>query len=85
MSPEQLEGILKQHSSIDYVAVEGDGKHYHLTIVSDAFIDKPKVKRQLWVYELLNQPILSGQLHAIHLKTWTKSEWQKILEENQLG
>ncbi len=85
MSPEQLEDILKQHTNIEHVAVESDGKHYHLTIVSDEFIDKPKVKRQLWVYALLNQPILSGQLHAIHLNTWTKSEWHKILEENQLG
>ncbi|PJD93632.1 MAG: BolA family transcriptional regulator [Legionella sp.] len=85
MSPEQLEQLLKQNEDIHSASVESDGKHYHVTIVSDAFIDQSKVKRQLWVYALLNEAIVSGQLHAIHLNTWTISEWHNILEENQLG
>ncbi|HVT63345.1 MAG TPA: BolA/IbaG family iron-sulfur metabolism protein [Legionellaceae bacterium] len=85
MNPEQIEALLKQQHEIAEVSVESDGKHYHFTVVSDAFIDLPKVKRQLWVYALLNQPIISGQLHAIHMNTWTKAEWQKIQEENQRG
>lgn len=77
MNAEQIEAVLKVHPEIEYVAVMGDGKHYELTIVSDAFHGQTKVKRQLWVYALLNQHIVSGRLHAIQMNTWTKAEWEK--------
>lgn len=82
MSAEQLEALLKQQNEIAVVNVTGDGRHYEVTIVSDVFIDKSKIKRQLWVYALLNPYIVSGQLHAIQMDTWTQAEWHKICEEN---
>ncbi len=78
MSVEQLEVLLRKNSDIADVKVAGDGKHYELTIISDVFVDQSKVKRQLWVYALLNPYILSGELHAIQMNTWTTAEWQKI-------
>ena len=78
MPVEQLEVLLRKNSDIADVKVAGDGKHYELTIISDAFVDQSKVKRQLWVYALLNPYILSGELHAIQMNTWTTAEWQKI-------
>lgn len=77
VSEQQIELLIKEQDNIDYVTVTGDGKHFELTIVSDVFIGLSKLKRQLWVYALLNQSIVSGQLHAIHMNTWTKSEWEK--------
>lgn len=77
ISPEQIEAHLKKRDDIDHVAVASDGKHYELTIVSDVFVDQPKVKRQLWVYGLLNDYIVSGDLHAVHMHTYTTSEWEK--------
>jgi acid stress-induced BolA-like protein IbaG/YrbA len=74
---EKLEQLLLASGSVDYVRVEGDGYHYHLTIVSDAFSGKTRVARQQWVYALLNEYIVTGQLHAINMKTWTKDEWEK--------
>ena len=72
---------LKQHllavSDIDHVQVDGDGYHYQLTVVSDAFTGKTKVARQQWVYAKMNDYIISGQLHAVNMKTWTKAEWEK--------
>ncbi len=77
MPSDQLELLLKKHADIEFVKVEGDGKHYELTIVSDVFVEQSKVKRQLWVYTLLKPYILSGELHAVQMHTWTVSEWQK--------
>lgn len=77
ISNDQLERQLMAIDDVDYVCVEGDGYHYELTIVSDIFLDKSKVARQQWVYAKLKEDILSGSLHAINMKTWTKSEWEK--------
>lgn len=77
ISNEQLEQHLKATGNIDYVKVEGDGYHYHLIIVSDAFMGKSKVARQQWVYGLLKDYITTGSLHALSMKTWTSAEWEK--------
>lgn len=76
ISNEQLERDLIAFDDVEYVTVEGDGYHYDLTIVSDAFIGKSKVGRQQWVYARLKEYILSGSLHAINMKTLTKAEWE---------
>lgn len=78
MITNEIETLLKKHPDIDFVDLSGDGKHYTLTIVSDVFVDLPKVKRQLWVYTLLNPYIVSGALHAIQMDAWTKAEWSKL-------
>lgn len=77
ISNEQIENLFKANDEVDYVQVDGDGYHYQLTVVTDVFEGKPKVVRQQWVYAILNQAILSGSLHAIQMKTLTKSEWEK--------
>lgn len=74
---EELQQILLAEENVEHVQVGGDGYHYDLTIVSDVFVGKSKVARQQWVYARLNEYITSGQLHAINMKTWTKSEWEK--------
>ena len=74
---EELKRDLVAMGEIDYVQVEGDGYHYDLTIVSDAFLGKSRVARQQWVYARLNDYITSGRLHAVNMKTWTKIEWEK--------
>ena len=77
ISNEELERDLLATGHIDHVQVEGDGYHYHLTLVSDVFVGKSRVARQQWVYACLNDHITSGRLHAINMKTWTKEEWEK--------
>lgn len=74
---EELKQHLLAESDIDYVEVDGDGYHYQLTVVSEAFTGKTKVARQQWVYAKMNDFIISGQLHAVNMKTWTKAEWEK--------
>lgn len=77
MSNDELKRQLNGIDGVEYVHVEGDEHHYHVTIVSDVFENKSRVARQQWVYAVLNHAIVSGDLHAIHMKTWTTSEWEK--------
>lgn len=74
---EELKQHLLAESDIYYVEVDGDGYHYQLTVVSEAFTGRTKVARQQWVYAKMNDFIISGQLHAVNMKTWTKAEWEK--------
>lgn len=77
ISNEEIEQKLKTNEDVFYVKVEGDGYQYQITVVSDAFLNKPKVARQQWIYRQLKELITTGQLHAISMKTWTKEEWGK--------
>jgi acid stress-induced BolA-like protein IbaG/YrbA len=74
---EELQRYLSAIENVEYAQVEGDGYHYHVTIVSDLFVGKPKVARQQWVYAKLKDYITSGQLHAVNMTTWSRSEWEK--------
>lgn len=76
ISNKELERFLVKSGEVDFVQVEGDGYHYQLTIVSNAFQGKSKVARQQWVYARLKDYITSGNLHALSMKTWTKEEWE---------
>lgn len=72
---EEIEQRLSRIDEVFYVKVEGDGYQYQLTVVTDLFLNKPKVARQQWVYAQLKDYITSGGLHAISMKTWTQEEW----------
>ncbi|MBA2652751.1 MAG: BolA/IbaG family iron-sulfur metabolism protein [Tatlockia sp.] len=77
ISNEDLERQLGEMDEVEFVQVKGDGYHYQLTIVSDAFQGKSLVARQQWVYAKLKDYITSGSLHALSMKTLTKEEWGK--------
>lgn len=77
LSNDQLEHHLNGVDGVEYAQVKGDGYHYQLTIVSDVFVGKSKVARQQWVYAQLKDYITTGSLHALSMKTWTKTEWER--------
>jgi acid stress-induced BolA-like protein IbaG/YrbA len=77
LSNEEIEQRIKDIDHVSYVKVEGDGYKYHLTVVSDIFLEKSRVARQQWVYAQINDFISSGRLHALTMKTWTEEEWGK--------
>ena len=75
VSNEEIENLLRDLEQVSFVKVEGDGYQYQITIVSEVFLNKPKVARQQWVYAQLKDFITTGKLHALTMKTWTKEEW----------
>ncbi len=78
ISNDIIKATLAKAGQFDHLTVEGDGYHYHITVVADFFDNMSKIKRQQWIYEILNDFILSGALHAITIKAYTPSEWSKI-------
>ncbi len=77
VSVDDISKRLEAIAGIHRVEVQGDGYHYQVTVVSDKFIDLPRMKREQWVYAQLVDWITSGELHAVTMKTWTVAEWEK--------
>lgn len=77
VSLEEIEQRLTAMSEVSLARATGDGYHYQVVVVSDAFAGKSAVVRQQWVYAQLSDYITSGRLHALTMKTWTTAEWEK--------
>lgn len=77
MTNEELCQRFEQLPDVNRVRVTGDGYHFEIELVSDVFEAKSKVARQQWVYSHLRDVIASGELHAISIKTYTHSEWER--------
>ena len=78
ISNEEVQCHLAAQAGVKLVEVTGDGHHYNILIVADYFDGKSPVARQQFVYKYLNQWILSDQMHAVNMQTWTSSEWEKL-------
>lgn len=55
------------------VAVEGDGRHFFATIVSDDFTGKTLIQRHQMIYAILGDK-MKADIHALSLKTLTPAE-----------
>lgn len=66
--------LLQQAITGADIAVQMEGNHCHVRIVSAEFEGLRKLKRQQMVYGALNHLIASGEIHAVHMELMTPSE-----------
>jgi acid stress-induced BolA-like protein IbaG/YrbA len=77
MTNEEIKTRLQEALSLDEVYVKSDGSHYAIIAVSDMFADMSRVKRQQAVYAPLADKVADGSMHAVSIKTFTVSDWQR--------
>ncbi|MGB2255138.1 MAG: BolA family protein, partial [Spongiibacter marinus] len=65
---------LREHFADGVFEVSGEGNHYDVQVISDAFAGLRPVKRQQLVYAAVNDWIKDGSLHAINIKALTPAE-----------
>ncbi|KAL0087225.1 bola-like protein-domain-containing protein [Phycomyces blakesleeanus] len=85
LSPSVLEIINESSKHAHHAPMKGNTNpetHFNLTIVSDAFVGQPLMKRHRLVYALLDHELKTG-LHALVLKTKTNAEYEKDLAKQQ--
>ena len=75
MTADQLETIIAQQLPCQHLSVEGDGRHWYATIVSDQFEGLRLIHRHQKVYATLGQKMQTDEVHALSMKTYTPSEW----------
>lgn len=78
MQAEQVKQILIDHLPGCDVEVAGEGSNFDLTIIGDVFEGLSAVKQQQLVYGGLNQYIADGDMHAVNMKIYTRSQWQQL-------
>lgn len=77
ISTEQIRTLLNNALNPDDLVIKVDGSHANITVVSALFETLSRVKKQQVVYAPLKDLIASGELHAVSIKTYTPSEWQR--------
>ena len=75
MTADQLETIIAQQLPCQHLSVEGDGRHWYATIVSDQFEGLRLIQRHQKVYATLGEKMQTDEVHALSMKTYTPSEW----------
>ncbi len=73
-TPQQLREFIAAGLSCEHLDVEGDGRHFYATIVSEVFAGKSRVARHQQVYAVLGDR-MREQIHALSMKTLTPAEW----------
>jgi len=73
-TPQQVSAFIAAGLACEHVEVEGDGRHFFATVVSDAFAGKSRVARHQQVYAALGDR-MREQIHALSMKTLTPAEW----------
>ena len=54
-----------------------DNVHFNAIVISELFKDKSKLQQQQMVNAALQKYFLSGEIHALSLKTFTPESWSK--------
>ncbi len=77
MEPNDIAAILKAELALSEAFVKADGSHYEITVVGECFDGVSRVKQQQLVYGPLMDKIKDGTLHAISIKAYTPTEWER--------
>ncbi len=75
MHPDEVRQLLASRLEDCDVEVSGDGRHFDLVVVGDVFEGLSPVRKQQLVYAALREEIADGRVHAVNMKTYTRSEW----------
>lgn len=67
------------------IGIEGQGCDLTIRVVSEQFAGLAMVKQHQGVMATLTEPLASGRLHAVTLKTFTPEQWQAQQPASQAG
>lgn len=74
VTPQQIEGYLRDKLDCPHLEIDGDGAHFNAVIVCGAFEGKSRVQRHQIVYGALGER-MREEIHALSMKTLTPAEW----------
>jgi acid stress-induced BolA-like protein IbaG/YrbA len=73
-TPQEVRDFIAAGLPCAHLEVEGDGRHFFATIVSDEFVGLTRIKRHQRVYAALGER-MKEQIHALSMKTLSPEEW----------
>ena len=75
MENETVEELIKAGLPGCEVQVTGDGRHFEVVVISEAFAGKSLLQKQRLVMATVKAQIESDELHALSIKTFTPDDW----------
>ena len=80
MQISQIEEKIKQKLKTVFVEVLDlrGGDHIQIIIVSPEFEGKTLVEQHKIVYDIFTTEMKSNEIHALTLKTYSPSQWEKV-------
>lgn len=72
----EVEALITQSYAGATIHIEGEGCNLTITVISELFVGQTMIKQHQGVMATLNEPLASGRLHAVTLKTFTPEQWQ---------
>jgi len=84
MSHAEVSDLIKRNFPDAVVYIEGEGCDLLVTVVSEKFNNMSLVKQQQGVMLSLKEPLESGRLHAVSIKSYTPSVWSG-LQASKMG
>jgi acid stress-induced BolA-like protein IbaG/YrbA len=69
--------LIDKHLDCDFLEVTGDGQHFEAIVVSDTFEGESRINRHRIIYKALGDR-MKGEIHALSMKLYTKSEWENL-------
>ncbi|GHE93066.1 BolA family protein [Thalassotalea profundi] len=77
MEVSAIEKLINDAVALDELHVKFDGSQCTIIAVADFLGELSRVKRQQAIYSPLAQIINDGVIHAVTIKTFTTSDWQR--------
>ncbi|OCF94329.1 hypothetical protein A9G08_02255 [Gilliamella sp. wkB195] len=78
MDKQEIIAKLKNSLNLDDVHVmTNDGNHFQVIAVGEMFAELSRVKKQQAIYAPLAEFINDNRIHALSIKTYTPTEWQR--------
>jgi|SaaInl7_135m_RNA_FD_contig_31_2496577_length_1536_multi_10_in_0_out_0_2 acid stress-induced BolA-like protein IbaG/YrbA len=74
METEILREIIANGIEHEHLTLNGDGRHFDLTIVSAAFNGLGKIQQHQLIYKVLGD-LMKEDVHALNMKTFTPEAW----------
>ena len=85
MTAQELQDLIAAGLPCDYLQVNGDGRHWFATLVSAEFEGKRLIQRHQRVYATLGNRMMTDEVHALSMRTYSPMEWDKMSDAEKAG
>ena len=85
MTAQELQDLIGSGLSCAHLHVQGDGRHWYATLVSAEFEGKRLIQRHQRVYATLGNRMVTDEVHALSMRTYSPTEWEKMSDAEKAG
>jgi acid stress-induced BolA-like protein IbaG/YrbA len=85
VTAQELQDLIGAGLPYAHLQVQGDGRHWYATLVSAEFEGKRLIQRHQRVYATLGNRMVTDEVHALSMRTYSPTEWEKMSDAEKAG